>query len=177
MNTDEVSYCMGVAAAIDPTMPAADDDVIAVWVAMLQDVPAKLGAPAVYWYYRSDAYRDHKRTITPADIFGYYKRTATAWREKQTAKAILAAERAIEAAPRELPSIHGLFARFQAERRGGDPDMAEAEAGARRIVKRVACPYCKARPGQDCTTITGRPLSREPAHPARFDAAHSNASH
>ncbi|MER7014530.1 hypothetical protein ABT324_24160 [Saccharopolyspora sp. NPDC000359] len=174
MNTDEVRACMAVAAAIDPTMPAADDDVVAVWAAMLDDVPGKIGASAVHWYYRSDAYRDHKRTITPADIFGYYKRQANDWREKQKAKEIIAAERAIEAAPRELPSIHGLFARFQAEKRGQDPDMAEADASARRFVMTVTCPYCKAQPGQQCTTITGRVLARELAHPKRIEVAHAH---
>ncbi|MER7078158.1 MULTISPECIES: zinc finger domain-containing protein [Bacteria] len=173
MNADDVRSVMAVAAAIDPYMPAADDDVIAVWVAMLHDVPAKVGAPAVHWYYRSDAYRDHRRTITPGDIFGYYKNAAKDWRQRRTAKEITAARAAIEAAPREIPSLSVLFARYNAERKGADPDIAEGEAAARRLYMGVACPHptCRAQPGQQCTGYTGRPLRKNPAHPARMDAA------
>lgn len=174
MNRDQVKTILGAAAAIDPTIPAPDTGVLSMWAAMLDDVPADAGHAAVRAYYRSDAYADHHRTITPGDIYAHWKRGEQEARKRESAREVTAARAAIEAAPRELPSLHGLVARFRAERTGDDPDIAEADADAGRMVRTVLCPWCKAQPGQPCTTSTGRELRREPAHPARFEALHKN---
>ncbi|MGW1679362.1 zinc finger domain-containing protein [Saccharopolyspora sp. NPDC002376] len=171
MNRDDVLALMGVAAAIDPTMPAYDEDVVAVWVAMLEDVPARVAEPAVHGYYRSDAYREHRRSITPADVFGYYKSAKRDYLERRHTTEIANQRAAIAAAPQPVGSLAERFARIHAERTGRDPDVAEAEAGARRQLLAVACSYCKAREHHECTSYNGRPLQKIPAHPSRIDAA------
>ena len=175
MNRNQVKTILGAAAAIDPTIPAPDAGVLDMWAAMLDDVPAEAGQAAVRAYYRSDAYAEHHRTITPGDIYAHWKRTELDNRKRESLAEITAARAAIEAAPRELPSIHALFARFRAERTGEDPDIAEAEADAGRMVRTVPCPHCKAAAGAPCTTPTGRELKREPAHPKRFEALHTKS--
>lgn len=40
------------------------------------------------------------------------------------------------------------------------------------VVRNQRCPHCSASPGNPCVAVgTGRPLTRTPAHPARYDAA------
>lgn len=171
MTRDEIKIVMAAAAAIDPMIPAPHKSILDVWETFLADVPGHVGEKAVFWYYRSDAYADHKRSIAPADIFSFWKRSELDARKREAAAEITAARAAIEAAPRELPSLNALVARFNAERRGEDPDIAEGEAGARRLFMNVTCPRCKARPGQGCTSYNGRPLRKSPAHPVREEAA------
>lgn len=172
MNRHEAATLLSAASTIDQTMPAADASVLGMWAAMLDDVPAEVGQAAVRAYYRSDAYADHKRSITPADIVSFWKSHRREQRDRQITAEITASRAAIEAAPHELPSLSELFARFNAERKGEDPDIAEGEAAARRLYMDATCPHCKAGPGQRCTGFDGRPLRKSPAHPARMAYAH-----
>ena len=178
MNREEVKVILAAASAIDPTMPAPDANVLSVWTRFLKSVPAAAGEPAVQDYYKSDAYREHRRAITPGDIYGYYKRVTVDYNERKALREVADQRAAIEAGPRQWASpgrtsIHELFARMCAERRGEDPEQAEAEAAAARLFAKVQCPWkpCRAQVGQPCTGYGGKPLRHQPAHDARIEAA------
>lgn len=59
-----------------------------------------------------------------------------------------------------------------AKSKGLDEDAAESEALARKAIRSVACPHCKAGVGQPCVQPhTGERLRLRVAHPAREKAA------
>ncbi|MCA1195112.1 hypothetical protein [Saccharopolyspora sp. 6V] len=173
MNRHDVQTILGAAAAIDPTIPAPSAVVLDMWVAMLDDIPADHGRAAVRDYYRSPTYRETRRTITPADVVGHYRDPRKAAAERRHHEALAEQRAAIAAAPAPVVSLAERYARLHAERTGEDPDVAEADAAARRVHLAVPCPHCKARPWVRCTGYNGHPMTRHPSHPSRIEAAQS----
>lgn len=75
--------------------------------------------------------------------------------------------------------VDGVFAALAAKRAlkdGTDPadaaDIAEGEAGARREIRSVACPYCRAAAGRPCVVVGARKEREKTGyHPARVELA------
>lgn len=173
MNAQEVAQLLGICSALDPKIPQPDADVVRAWYAVLDDVPSDQAGHIVRFYYRSERYLTSREPISPADI-------VQAWNARRRPSE---RERAGEnrATRRELPRpafdpevIHRGVDRVMAAlatKRGLDQEAAESEAGARRLLRSVDCPHCKAPAGQPCVGYGGRPLTKRPAHPAREEAA------
>lgn len=174
MNRSEVAAILGVISAIDTKVPAPDEDVLSLWAGLLDDVPSGIAGEAVRAYYRSDRYIETHEPITPGDIVGYWRRHRRETAERQH-------DADVRAHHRRRPLDHAAICTLRngvdrvttalAISHGADPDHAEADAHARRAYLAVPCPYCKAQPSSRCTGPGGRPLTRQPAHPSRLDAA------
>ncbi|SDD86243.1 zinc finger domain-containing protein [Actinokineospora iranica] len=165
MNRQEVATLLGAASAVDPKVPQPDPDVLDMWAAILDDVPAEVGADAV-----REHYRHHAETVMPADIVEHWRavrRDATERRHRAelTARARQLDENGLRAIRDGITRVSAALAAA----RGIDPEHAEADA--RRAFLAVPCPYCRAQPGDRCTGPGGRPLTKTTAHPARLDAA------
>ncbi|MEU4444877.1 hypothetical protein AB0K14_03310 [Actinosynnema sp. NPDC050801] len=167
MNRAQVATLLGAASAVDPRIPAPDADVLDMWAAVLDDVPAEVAADAM-----REHYRRRTETIMPADIVEHWRTVRRDAAEQRHRAELTARTRRLDDAG--LRAIRSGVARVTAAlavARGVDPEYAEAEADARRAYLVVPCPYCRAYPGNQCTGPGGRPLTKTPAHPARLDAA------
>lgn len=178
MNTREVSQMLAELSAIDPTVPRPSRDVLTAWASMLDEVPLATGQEAVRAYYQGDAYAEHKRTITPADIYQHHRATRRQQAEERHNRELTEQRAAISGAPRPVRSLATQFAIEKARQCGGDPVLAEAEVAARRSVLSVPCPHphCRAPQGVRCTSFGGRPLRQAIAHPSRLEAASKQAT-
>lgn len=166
MNRAQVATLLGAASAVDPRIPAPDVDVLAMWAAVLDDVPAEVAAEAV-----REHYRRRTETVMPADIVEHW-RTVRRDAAEQRNRAELAA-RARQLDENGLRAIRAGIARVSAAlaiARGAFPADAEAEVNDRRTYLLVPCPHCDAPPRQPCTGPGGRPLTKSSAHPARRTA-------
>jgi hypothetical protein len=167
MNRTDVAAMLGAASAVDPKLPQPDPDVLTMWTAILDDVPAAVAADAV-----REHYRRHGETIMPADIVEHWRTVRRDAAERQHNTAIRARARRLD--DTGLHAIRSGITRVTAAfatARGTDPAHAEGEADARRAYLAVPCPYCHAQPGNHCTGPGGRPLRKTPAHPGRIDTA------
>ncbi|WP_424183833.1 zinc finger domain-containing protein [Actinokineospora sp. G85] len=167
MNRAQVATLLGGASAVDPRIPAPDPDVLAMWAAILDDVPAEVAADAV-----REHYRHRSETVMPADIVAHWRTVRRDAAEQRHRAELTARARRLD--DNGLRAIRDGITRVTAAlavTRGVDPEHAEAEADVRRAWLAVTCPYCRARPGTRCTGPGGRPLTRTAAHPARLDAA------
>jgi hypothetical protein len=79
--------------------------------------------------------------------------------------------------------VFAALAGRKAIRNGVDPedaaDVAEGEAGARRQIRSVVCPHCKAGVGQPCVRFGRQEAERRPIegyHPSRSDLAMGDAA-
>jgi hypothetical protein len=165
VNRAEVSQLLAAAGAVDPKAPQPGELVLRIWTAMLVDIPMAAAERAVV-----DWYRTNRETIQPADIVNWYRD-----------------RRRYEMEQRELPPADpevitagvdraiSALAQRKAIRAGEDPgaalEVAEGDAGARRSLRSVACPHCRARPGQPCTGPRGEPLTKTVAHDSRVQLA------
>ncbi|PXY20343.1 hypothetical protein BAY59_31390 [Prauserella coralliicola] len=157
MTREEVAQLLAAAATIDPRAPQPGELVLRIWTGMLADVPMKAAERALWAHYRQT-----RETIQPADIVNW-------WREQRRH-----APEERERPPFDPELIHRGVDRVMAAlaaRKGLELEAAESEAGARRLLRSVECPHCKASIGQPCVSYDGRPLTKRPAHPAREDAA------
>lgn len=172
MNEIETAELLTAAKILDSRFVEPDDGgfVIRLWHRALDDVPMHAAEEAMREYYRSSQYRETRDSISPADIVQW-------WRDR----------RRYEMEQRELPPVNpsvitagvdravAALAQRKAIRAGEDPgtalEIAEGEAGARRALRSVACPHCRAKPGQPCTGPRGEPLTKTEAHDARIQAA------
>jgi hypothetical protein len=170
VNAAEVAHLLGIASTLDNRVSAESKMQVRVWAHVLDDVPFDVAEHALREHYRRST-----ETIMPANIVEY-RRTARRVTAEQRHNAELRAHtrpRQLDEAA-QLRAIRSGIARVTAAlaiTRGIDPEYAEAEADARRAYLAVACPYCRAQPGNHCTGPGGRPLTKTPAHPARLDAA------
>ncbi|MEV5537437.1 replicative helicase loader/inhibitor [Saccharopolyspora shandongensis] len=174
MNRSETAAILGVISAIDPKVPAPDEDVLDLWAGLLDDVPAGTAGEAVRAYYRSERYAQTRESISPGDLVGHWRRKRREDAERRHNAQLRAHHRRRPLDDRQLCTIRNgvdQVAATLAISKGADPEHAEADAHARRAVLAVPCPYCKARPGDQCLGPGGRPLTRQPAHPSRLDAA------
>lgn len=163
MTREEVAQLLAAAAAIDPMAPQPGELVLRIWTGMLADVPMSAAERAMWAHYRQT--RD---TIRPADIVNWWReqrRHAPEHRERPPVDPEVA-ERGMARVLAALGAAKGL-----------DEDAAESEALARRAVRSVSCPHCKAGVGQPCVQpTTGQVLRRRGAHPAREEAAFAKGS-
>ncbi|MGH3859189.1 zinc finger domain-containing protein [Actinokineospora sp.] len=169
MNRAEVATLLGAASAVDPRIPQPDGDVLAMWAAILDDVPAEVGADAV-----REHYRRHSETVMPADILDHWRTLRRAEIERRYQAEIHEQAAARRLDDTRLRAIRDGVTRVTAAlavTRGVDPEYAEAEADVRRAWLAVTCGYCHAQPGARCTGPGGRPLTKTAAHPIRLDAA------
>jgi len=167
VNRREVATLLGAASAVDPKVPQPDPDVLTMWAAILDDVPAKVAADAVRAHYRH-----HAGTIMPADIVEHWRIARRDAAERRQRAELTARPRRLD--DTALHAIRAGIARVTAAlaaARGIDLTHAETDADARRTWLAVPCPYCDARPNNRCAGPGGRPLARSPAHPARLDLA------
>lgn len=169
MNRTEVAALLGAASAVDPKVPQPDPDVLTMWAGILDDVPADVAGAAIREHYRHNG-----ETVMPADIVEHWRkvrREAAEQRHNAELRAHSNARQLDEAGLRAIRSGVARVTAALAVTRGVDPEYAEAEA--RRAYLTVPCPYepCRASPGNQCTGPGGRPLTKNPAHPARLDAA------
>lgn len=165
MNAREVAQLLGYASTLDTKISADSEMQVRAWAGLLADVPANAGKAAIDAHYAQST-----DTIMPADILGHWRNL----KREQAERRHNAEVKALNAAPITAPvmTLAERFAIEQAHRKGTDPDIAAAEATAHRAVLAVACPYCKARPNQRCTSYGGQPLTATIAHPSRLDAIH-----
>ncbi len=183
MNEIEVGQVLAMAITLDPKMPEPDVDgfMRRMWTAALHDVPAELGQRAVVEYYRSDRYAQSRETISPADIVQWSnaRRRPT---ERERSGENEATRRKAPRPPASPELIHAgvdrVFAAMHQARAiagGEEPQMAvaiaEGEAVVRREFRSRPCPHCRAREGDPCVDHRGKPLTKNPAHPARMHAA------
>ncbi|GAA3890389.1 hypothetical protein GCM10022243_64110 [Saccharothrix violaceirubra] len=167
MNRSEVATLLGAAAAVDPKVPQPDPDVLDMWAAILDDVPADIAAEAV-----REHYRRRVETVMPADVVEHWRIVRRDTAERRHRGELTAHARRLD--DRGLRAIRDGVTRVTAAlavTRGVDPEHAEAEADVRRAWLAVTCPYCRAQPGTRCAGPGGRPLTKTTAHPARLDAA------
>lgn len=174
MNVQDVTHLLGICSAIDPKLPQPDRHVVAAWHAMLEDVPADQAGHIVRFYYRSERYLVSREPISPADIVqAWNARRRPSEREREGVPR--AARRALPRPPVDPEVAERGMAKVLAAlgaAKGLDEDAAESEALARRAVRSVACPHCKAGVNQPCVQpTTGQVLRRRGAHPAREEAA------
>jgi hypothetical protein len=171
VNAAEVAQLLGIASTLDNRISAGSKMQVRTWSHVLDDVPYPVAERALREHYRRST-----DTIMPADIVEH-SRTARREAAEQRHNAEL---RRAHTRPHQLDeaarlrAIRAGVARVNAAlaiTRGIDPEYAEAEADARRAYRAIACPYCRAQPGNQCTGPGGRPLIKTPAHPARLDAA------
>lgn len=167
MNRTEVATLLGAAAAIDPKIPAPNKQVLDMWTAMLDDIPADIGQSAVRAHYRSDHYATSKETITPGDIVTHHRRIRRDHTDQKAIEETHERRKAIESAPQPVHSLSELFAINQARRYGTDEQEAADHAAAHYQAIQRPCPRCGAPRGQRCTTHNGRPLRKTTAHHAR----------
>ena len=175
MNEIEAGRMLLMAISLDPKMPQPDDAgfIRKTWATTLWDVPAEAGQRAVIDYYRSDHYAQTRETISPADIVQWWnarRRPNEMERSGETA----ATRRALPAPPVDPTRIAAgvtLTRTALSVAKDVDPDVAEGDAEARRLVRSVACPHCQARPGLPCTGPRGNPLTKVEAHDSRVQAA------
>lgn len=165
MNRAEVSQLLAAAGAVDPKAPQPGELVLRIWTSMLADIPMAAAERAVVAWYRAN-----RETIQPADIVNWYRD-----------------RRRYEMEQRELPPADpevitagvdraiAALAQRKAIKAGEDPsaalEIAEGDAGARRLLRSVACPHCRARPGQPCTGPRGVPLTKTEVHDSRAQLA------
>lgn len=171
MNRQEVTHILAAASAVDQYAPQPDELVLRIWESMLGDIPMAAAEKALV-----EHYRETSKTITPADIAGWYRnrrRYASPTHVSPPADpevirngidralTALAARKAIAAAG---PGVEVDLAEVE--------QAVEANIAARRSWRSVACPvvWCKAAPQEPCTS-RGKPLTKEPCHPTRMDAA------
>lgn len=172
MNEIETAQLLTAAKVLDSRFVEPDDGgfVIRLWYRALDDVPMPAAEEALREYYRSARYRETRDSISPADIVQW-------WRDR----------RRYEMEQRELPPVNptvitagvdramAALAAKKAIKAGEDPgtalEIAEGDAGARRALRAVACPHCRARPGEPCTGPRGTPLVKTEAHDSRIQAA------
>lgn len=172
MNEIEVGRLLTAAKVLDPRMPEPDEHgfVLRLWTIALEDVPFTPAERALMEYYRSALYRERRDPISPADIVQWHK----------DRRRYAAEER--ERLPADPDVIHAGIDRVVAalaERKaigaGEDPDtaaeLAEGEAGARRLVRSKPCTHCGALAGMPCTGPNGKPLTKTEAHDVRVRAA------
>jgi hypothetical protein len=172
VNEIEVGRLLTAAKVLDPKMPEPDehDFVLRLWTNALHDVPFEPAEQALTEYYRSSAYRESRDPISPADIVGWWRdrrRYAAVDRDRPPVKP----EQITAGVDRVMTEL----ARRKAIASGEDPDtaleIAEGNAGARRMVRSVRCTHCGAQPGQPCTGPRGVPLTKTEAHDSRVRAA------
>lgn len=175
MNEIEAGRMLLMAISLDPKMPQPDDAgfIRGVWAAALHDVPADAGQRAVVAYYRSDNYAQTRETISPADIVQWWnaRRRPT---EAERAGVPASSRRELPAAPVDPARITAgvtLVRSALAVAKGVDPDVAQGDADATRLVRSVPCPHCRARPGLPCTGPRGNPLTKVEAHDSRIQVA------
>lgn len=172
MNEIEVGRLLTAAKVLDPKMPEPDEHgfVLRLWTNALHDVPFEPAEKALTEYYRSSLYRESRDPISPADIVGW-------WRDRRRYAAVDRDRPPVnpEAIAAGVDHAMAELAARKAIRAGEDPstalEIAEGDAGARRALRSVACPHCRARPGQPCTGPRGNALTKTEAHDSRIQAA------
>lgn len=176
MNEIEVGRLLTAAKILDPKMPEPDEQgfVLKLWTRSLHDVPAAVAEEAMTEYYRSARYRETREPISPADIVQWH-RDRRRYAQDPRDRPDFNPERIHSGVDRAIAALAGR----KALEAGTDPaeaaDVAEGEAGVRRLVRSVPCPYppCGAGVGQPCVGPGGKQLTKTPAHPGRMDAAYA----
>lgn len=163
MNRADVARLLTYAASFD-RRKLGEADVLA-WHDVLADLDPIEAATAVRQHYA-----ESREFLMPADV---RRRVLDARR--------LAAEREhhqhvrqLNQTAQQLAPLTGQGIRTVAQAlnaaRADRPERAEPEQ--RWSARRVACPHCRAAPGQACVNpTTERPLTKALAHPARIEAA------
>lgn len=170
MNRAEVTQILAAASAVDQYAPQPDELVLRIWESMLADIPMAAAERALVEHYRSTS-----KTITPADIAGWYRdrrRYATPKHVSPPADP----ETIRAGVDRVFTALAARKAIAAAERTGDEVDLVEveqaveADVAARRSVRSVPCRHCHAPAFEPCTS-NGKPLTKSPAHPVRVDDA------
>ncbi|WP_410652088.1 hypothetical protein [Amycolatopsis sp. cmx-4-54] len=172
MNRTEVTQILAAASAVDQYAPQPDELVLRIWESMLGDIPMAAAEKALV-----EHYRETKATITPADIAGWY-RNRRRYASPTHVSPPADPETIRNGVDRVFTALAARKAIAAAERTGSELDLdeveqaVEANIAARRSWRSVACPvvWCKAAPQEPCTS-RGKPLTKEPCHPTRMDAA------
>lgn len=170
MNRQEVTELLASAAAVDQYAPQPGELVLRIWESLLADIPAEAAEKALVAHYRETS-----KTITPADIAGWFRnrrRYASPTRKAPPADP----ETIRTGVDRVFTALAAKKAISAAERTGTEVDLVEveqaveADVAARRSVRSVPCRHCHAPAFEPCTS-NGRPLTKSPAHPVRVDDA------
>lgn len=172
MNEVETAELLTAAKILDSRFVEPDDGgfVIRLWHRTLDDVPMHAAEEAMREYYRSSQYRETRDSISPADIVQW-------WRDRRRYAAVDRDRPPVnpEAIAAGVDQAMAALAARKAIRAGEDPstalEIAAGDAGARRALRSVACPHCRARPGQPCIGPRGNPLTKTEAHDSRIQAA------
>jgi hypothetical protein len=172
MNEIETARLLTAAKVLDSRFVEPDDGgfVIRLWHRSLDDVPMEAAEEALRDYYRSSQYRETRDSISPADIVQW-------WRDRRRYAAVDRDRPPVDPATITAGVDRAVaeLAATKAIRAGEDPgtalEIAEGDAGARRALRSVACPHCRARPGEPCTGPRGTPLVKTEAHDSRIQAA------
>lgn len=167
MTREEVAQLLAAASTVDPRMSQPGELVLRMWTGMLENIPMQAAEQALWHHYRHS-----RETIRPADIVEWHRERRRHEPERR------------ERPPFDPDKIHAgvdraiaALAERKAIAAGTDPgeaaDIAEGEAGARRMVLSVPCtwPPCKAAVGSPCVGPDGSPLKKAAAHECREKAA------
>lgn len=133
-----------------------------------------------------EAVREHYARSTSFVMPGHVTELLRAERRQppdyaQQQKALPRPRRDPEVIRAGIDRVFAALAAKQAIRDGSDPgeaaEIAQGEAGARRQIRSIACPYCKAPIGRPCV-IVGARKDQEKAgyHPARVELAMGGAA-
>ncbi|AHH98233.1 zinc finger domain-containing protein [Kutzneria albida] len=176
MNANEAGRILLMAISLDPKMPQPDDAgfIRSAWAAALHDVPVEAGQQAVIAYYRSDRYTQTRETIAPGDIVQWWN----ARRRPNEQERAGGDRRALPAPPMDPQRVMAgvsLVRKSLAIAKGVDPDEAEGEAEAARLLRSVRCPHCQAEVNRPCVGIRGVPLSDGVVHDSRQQAVDGQA--
>lgn len=180
MNDSDAGRILAVAIGLDPKMPQPDAEGVirGLWAEALAGVPYGAAHRAVIAYYRSEAYAQHRDSVSPADIVGWWnarrrpteaERTGTTGANRRALPVPVANP---ERTRSGVDAVRAMLAQTAAMRHGQPADKATAQAAtdtARiRDARSRRCVHCAAEPGEPCVTGRGEPLTKSIAHPTRL---------
>lgn len=181
MTRSEVATLLGICAAYD-NRTVGDMDVQA-WHAVIGDLPFEDSRTAVLQHYA-----ETRERIMPADV----RQRVQAMRRDRIERAQIEPPRDPDRPVEYRQEFHRRIAAIAdgrvvppalpAGHRGSEPTPEYRAARPdrdpqRQLALTVDCPWpaCRARVGFPCVGPSGRPLTRQPAHPSRLEAAQQAA--
>lgn len=171
MKASEAVDLIAVMGTVDPRAPKPSMTVAKAWAQLMPEVPVEFALTVVHQHYRTNsdtvmpsaivnAWRNHRRDLSARDL------------EREQPRAEFNAEvnrRGIDRVVAELATRRAVIA---GEDGGDSSEIALAQQASRHVLRSVACPHCKARPGAPCTRNgRGNGLRLAAPHPSRAVAA------